>query len=117
MALDRRRPVTGLIALALMLVSCTSAGAGASPVATDRVELPPSYRFQPEAITVRVGTTVTWTNGDNFSHSVQFDGEAAPGMVMRPGEAATRTFDRTGTFAYLCTFHPQDMTGTVTVTG
>jgi plastocyanin len=115
----RRRFATGTpaFAIALALVGCTGAGAGAGPVATDRVDLPSSYRFAPEAITVPVGTTVTWTNNDNFSHSVQFDGETAPGRVMQPGQETTRTFDESGTFAYLCTFHPRDMTGTVVVDG
>ena len=117
----KRRPTSHLaavaIAFALVLVGCTGTGAGASPVATDRVDLPRSYRFEPEAITVSAGATVTWTNSDNFSHSVQFEGETAPGQVMRQGEQAKRTFDAAGTFPYLCTFHPRDMTGTVIVTG
>jgi plastocyanin len=104
------------LALALVVTSCTSAGASASPVATDRVDLPPSYRFDPVAITVPAGASVTWTNSDNFSHSVQFQGEPAPGLVMRPGEEVTRTFEDPGSFPYVCTFHAQDMTGTVLVT-
>jgi plastocyanin len=108
--------VIRLIALALVVAACAGPGASAGPVATDRVDLPKSYRFTPAAITVTVGTTVTWMNDDNFTHSVQFPGDPSPGQVMRPGEQATRTFDAAGTFDYVCTFHPQDMTGTVIVT-
>jgi plastocyanin len=109
--------VIRLAALAFVVAACATSGAGASPVATDRVDLPRSYRFAPAAIIVAAGTTVTWTNSDNFTHSVQFPDEPAPGQVMRPGEQATRTFTQTGTFDYVCTFHPQDMTATVTISG
>ena len=34
-----------------------------------------SYRFDPETIEVKAGSTVTWTNDDNFTHTVQVDGQ------------------------------------------
>lgn len=107
-----------LAALALAVGACGPAGTGASaePVATSTVDLPPSYRYEPASIVVAAGTTVTWTNSDHFTHSIQLDGEAAPGLVAKPGESVTHTFDAPGTFAYVCTFHPQDMRGTVEVT-
>jgi plastocyanin len=36
---------------------------------------------------------------------------------MKPGESVTITFDKAGTESYFCTFHPQQMKGTVVVTG
>lgn len=115
----RRVAVAGLVALvAIVTIGCSSpsaGAAGASPVATTTVDLPKSYRFEPAAITVKAGDTVTWTNSDNFSHNVHFDGSDP--QVMKPGETTQRTFDTAGTFAYVCSFHPQDMEGTVVVTG
>ena len=105
--------LAALLVLAATVASCATAGQAASPVPTNAVDLPRSYRFAPDAIVVEVGTTVTWTNSDNFTHSVQFDGEASPGLVMAPGEGAQRTFATAGTFAYECAFHAQDMHGTV----
>src|SRR5262245_5730757 len=95
-----------------------SGSAEASPVATTEVRLPPSYKFEPRAIVVKAGSTVTWTNADNFTHSVQFQGGGLPTdeMVMQPGQETTFTFDAPGTYPYRCSFHPQNMTGTVTVT-
>ena len=78
------------------------------------MDLPRSYRFAPPAITVPAGTTVTWTNSDTFSHNVRFEG--AEPQTMRPGEQTTRTFEEPGLFPYVCTFHAQDMTGSVLVT-
>ena len=105
-----------LVLVAAVILTACGSGASSAPVETTSVDLPPSYRFAPAAIVVPLGSTVTWTNSDNFTHSIQFDGEPAPGAVVAPGEATTRTFDEPGTFAYLCTFHSQDMRGTVDVT-
>jgi plastocyanin len=58
---------------------------------------------------------VTWTNDDNFSHSVRIEG--AEPLVMKPGESVQHTFDAPGTFKYDCSFHPQNMKGEVVVTG
>ena len=111
------RPLLMLLAVvaALVLGGCGGGpgGADASPVATTSVDLPPSYRFAPATITVPAGSTVTWTNHDNFTHNVDFeDTEALP---MSPGETASRTFDTPGLFPYLCSLHPKDMKGSVLV--
>jgi plastocyanin len=107
------RPALALL-LALTFAAC-SQPASAVPVATDHVDLPRSYRFAPETITVPVGTTVTWTNNDNFTHSVRLlDPEADP-LMMKPGEQVTYVFDRAGSFRYDCSLHPKDMKGSVLV--
>ena len=123
----RRRPgqgrgvaaVTLAAALGLGVGACGGsgpAGSAAEPVATTAVDLPPSYRFEPEAITVPAGSAVTWTNSDNFTHSVQLTGgEADEPRLMQPGATASITFDEPGTYPYQCHLHPTDMRGTVTV--
>ena len=107
--------------VSLALAACSSgSGAGPStgPVATSTVDLPASYRFEPASITVSAGTTVTWTNHDNFTHSVQFKDGGLPTepQLMQPGSSTTFTFANPGTFHYQCHLHPQQMQGTVTVT-
>jgi plastocyanin len=122
------RPRAGLIAGlvlgalgAVAVAGCSAGGSGgttASPVVTTSVDLPPSYRFAPAAISVSAGATVTWTNHDNFSHSVAFldGGLPAEPRIMKPGEAVTFTFAAPGTYHYQCSLHPQNMQGTVVVT-
>jgi plastocyanin len=118
--MTRRLVLAGLV---LCLAAGTLAGCGAngsttgSPVATTTVDLPPSYRFAPADIVITKSATVTWTNYDNFTHSVQFLDGGLPGqpMSMEPGAAVTFTFDGSGTFHYQCHLHPRDMTGSVTV--
>jgi plastocyanin len=103
-----------LISLALV-VACNQAAVSTAPVATDRVDLPRSYRFAPEAIVVQHGTTVTWSNNDNFTHSVRLLEGGSPAQFMKPGESVTLTFDVAGLYAYDCSLHPTDMKGTVLV--
>ena len=103
------------VLLAVWLAACSS-GASQSPVATNQVDLPPSYKFEPAVITVPVGTTVTWTNHDNFTHSVRLLDDGGDVMELAPGESVEFTFDTVGTHNYDCSFHPQNMKGSVIVT-
>jgi plastocyanin len=95
--------------------SSTASSSAAPAVQTDQVDLPPSYQFSPTHIQVARGTTVTWTNHDNFTHSVQVQGQSEV-HTMRPGETAQITFSTPGDFSYVCTFHTQNMKGVVSVT-
>ena len=113
--------IRAVAALAVLLAvgGCgTSATSAPPPARTTSVDLPKSYRFEPASIVVSKGATVTWTNSDNFSHSVQFldGGLPTEPMVMAAGGApVTFTFETAGAYRYQCSFHPQDMQGTVTV--
>lgn len=98
-------------------VGCAPA-ASASAVPTSQVNLPKSYRFDPPDITVPSGTTVSWTNNDNFPHSVQFldGGLPTEPLTMQPGQGTQFTFSTAGTYHYQCSIHPQSMKGSVVVT-
>src|SRR5690348_12299117 len=100
-----------LVALALVGVACSKPATAAQAVRTTQVDLPPSYVFQPAVIEVSRGATVTWTNHDNFTHSVQVQGGDV--HMMSPGQTAQISFDQPGTYSYLCTLHAQNMKGTV----
>jgi plastocyanin len=102
------------LALGLLFAGCSQT-APASPVAISQVDLPRSYRFAPEDITVGAGMTVTWTNHDNFTHSVRML-EGGDVQMMKPGESATHAFPAAGLFRYDCSLHPNDMRGSVLVT-
>jgi plastocyanin len=105
-----------VVAGSVLLAAC-SAGASAAPVATGHVDLPRSYKFAPAVITVALGTTVTWTNHDQFTHSVRLFDDGGQVLVMKPGERVSYTFEQPGLRHYDCSFHPHDMKGTVLVTG
>ena len=114
---DRRRAwvIGPLLGIGLLLAGCASE-APVEPVATSAVDLPPSYRFEPEAITVPDGTTVTWTNHDNFTHNVRLLDDGGDTLMIAPGESVSFTFTGEGEHRYDCSFHPNDMTGVVIVT-
>jgi plastocyanin len=113
----RRLRIIALIAVAalgtLLLAGCGDSSSASEPVETNEVNLPPSYKFEPKVIQVTAGTTVTWTNNDHFTHSVEMDGQ--PDHKIAPGESVEITFDTPGTYDYTCTLHPHDMSGTVIV--
>ena len=76
--------------------------------ATDKVTIA-DYKFAPAAITVKKGTTVTWTNQDTVKHNVVTeDGapEAIDGKLIGKGETYSYTFNKTGTYNYFCEPHP-----------
>lgn len=109
------RPAFAIL-FVLLLAACSQTSTQAAPVATNQVDLPRSYRFAPEDITVPAGTEVTWTNNDNFTHSVRLldSGEV---HMMKPGESVSLTFTDPGLFRYDCSLHPKDMHGSVLVNG
>jgi plastocyanin len=102
-----------LAGLAALAAGC-GGGEEAEPVATTEVQMAKSYRFEPKAITVAAGDTVTWTNDDNFTHTVQAEGQED--HEVERGDSVEITFDQPGTYRYVCTLHRRDMDGTVTVT-
>ena len=73
-----------------------------------------NYRYMPQSIEVPAGTTITWTNEDDVSHTVTATDRSWNSGVIRPGATWSRTFTAPGTYEYFCTPHPQ-MKGTVIV--
>jgi len=101
-----------LLALILFAAGCGSSGS-TEPVATTEVRMAKSYRFDPKTIEVEAGDTVTWTNDDNFTHTVQVDGQED--HKVERGESVSISFDTPGTYHYVCTLHKRDMDGEVIV--
>jgi plastocyanin len=109
-----------LVAVACLLLAGCAARASATTTSsaaaqTNVVDMPASYKFEPVHISVAAGSTVTWTNHDNFTHSVLVDGTSDLRMV-KPGESTQITFSTPGEYHYICTLHTQNMQGSVTVT-
>jgi plastocyanin len=90
----------------------TAASSGAS--GSSAVEIK-NVAYNPTAITVKVGTKVTWTNNDTFAHTVTLDDNSVDSGNVAAGATFDNTFAKAGTFAYHCKIHAS-MHGTVTVT-
>jgi|WetSurMetagenome_2_1015567.scaffolds.fasta_scaffold206416_1 plastocyanin len=101
-------------ALALALASTVllfRADAAAPPAQQVLIE---QFTFDPAALTVPVGTVVTWTNKDGTIHTVTSTTKAFASDGLDQGGTFSHTFTAPGTYAYSCKLHPR-MTGTVTV--
>ena len=76
--------------------------------------------FTLEDVTVSVGTTVNWTNGDSAEHTVTAGtpGDISPefrSSRLNTGEVFSHKFGATGVFQYFCEIHPGTMRATITV--
>jgi predicted lipoprotein with Yx(FWY)xxD motif len=72
------------------------------------------FGFQPNAITVDIGATVTWTNTGAKPHTVTADDGSFDSGTLSNGGTFSFTFAKAGTYTFHCKIHPS-MTGTVTV--
>ena len=72
-----------------------------------------NFAFDPNSITVNLGSTVRWVNRDSVPHRILF-ADGADSKVLAPSQSWSRKFDGAGTFDYACTIHPA-MQGTVIV--
>ena len=72
------------------------------------------FQFSPATVTVNIGDTVTWTNDGPTPHSATSSSGGFDTGIMDAGQSGSHTFTEAGTFAYICTPHP-NMQGTVVV--
>jgi plastocyanin len=100
-------------AAAVFAAGCGGSAESSEPVATTDVQMVKSYSFDPKVIEIKAGDTVTWTNEDNFTHTVEVDGQED--HKVEQGESFSITFDTPGTYHYVCTLHSKDMDGEVIV--
>jgi plastocyanin len=73
-----------------------------------------NFSFRPAALTVGVGTTVTWTNGDDIPHVVVSTDGVFKSKVLDTNDKFSYTFSKAGTYSYFCSIHPV-MTGKIIV--
>jgi plastocyanin len=105
---------TAAIAMVLLLAGSPVVRASDKPSAPGVEVKIDNFSFGPQAITVPVGATVTWTNRDDIPHtSVSTEG-VFKSKVMDTDEKFSYTFTKAGTYPYYCSIHPK-MTGQVVV--
>lgn len=83
------------------------------PASTAEVKID-NFSFGPMAITVSVGTTVTWINRDDIPHTVVSTDKVFKSKVLDTDEKFSFTFTKPGEYPYFCSIHPK-MTGKVVV--
>jgi plastocyanin len=135
MALRRQRVAALAAALVLLgtvaTAGCSSSGsktkaaAGSSTTSTTakvanlgaNVEII-DFAFQAPTVTVKVGQAVVWKNDGQTAHTVL---DTSPQHAFNspnidPGATFDETFHTAGTYAYVCSIHPDRMKGTIIVT-
>ena len=137
--MDRRRFLAGVgTAAATGLAGCLASGE--PDLGPNEVGMT-TRRFEPDRLTVAVGTTVTWHNTDRGVHTVTAYGDGIPeeadyfasggydsedaareawlentGGGVQPDSTVEHTFEVSGTYSYVCLPHEQaGMVGTVVV--
>jgi plastocyanin len=131
----RIAPVLALLgALAILTSACASSKATGLPAGPTEapttaacpaeIEMTDTLRFEPQTCSLKVGTTVTWTNG-SIQHTVTSEPDSPvefdSGTVAGGGEYSF-TFETAAVVPYYCKLHtgpglrtPNTMIGTITV--
>jgi plastocyanin len=135
----RRFIVSTVVLLAMVLTACSTSNApvavnsaygGVQPTAEQATAASTAVRpaeaavtvtiqnfaFDPSNLTVKTGTTVTWTNMDGVNHTVTSDTGLFDSGELGKGGTFSFTFDKAGVYTYYCVPHHSKMQGTVTVT-
>jgi plastocyanin len=135
-SLPTRPAISMALLAALLLGACgpttTAAPGGTAAQASPATAAPPTARasapavisgpqivignftFTPNALTVAVGTTVTWVNHDDIPHTVTAQDHSFTSSGLDTEDSFTHQFIVAGTYAYYCTIHTK-MTATITV--
>ncbi|MEN8041582.1 MAG: cupredoxin family copper-binding protein [Actinomycetota bacterium] len=101
-----------ILAAILALAACSPSGGDPTP-STSPPGFGPldvvidNFEFTPASLDVKVGDTVTWTNNQDTTHTVDssVDGGWSSG-VLEPGDTFSFTFTEAGSFPYHCSIHP-----------
>ena len=127
----------GFIALAAALLAFSLAACGSDDKDSSSGTKPDKANsvttkllaFNPETLTVKSGTKVTWTAGDGIGHTVttgtftvgsddlrtEENPDGTIDMPLKKGEDVSFTFDKPGTYTYYCSIH-KGMNGEIVVT-
>ncbi len=116
---------SGLIPLmsVILLAACTPTGTSGnmqSPQRNQTFQISINdFNFQPNEITLPVGSTVEWKVTGQNPHTITADDNSFKSGTLTPGAIFKYTFTKVGTYLYYCEFHGykggQGMAGAVTV--
>jgi plastocyanin len=74
-----------------------------------------NFTFGPKTLTVKAGTSVTWTNKDDIPHGIASSNNAFKrSPALDTDDSFSFTFNTPGTYQYFCYLHPY-MVGSIVV--
>ncbi len=114
--------ISAVLALVLAASACSSDDSGGggdtgTPAGSDSglAITAEDFQFSPSSLTVPSGeSTITVTNEGEVEHSFTLDDDSASEDV-EAGETVSVTVDITQDAGFHCEYHPDQMTGTLTV--
>ena len=101
-----------IFATSLLVVCATARADDKKPAATVGMK---GSQYGPREVSVHVGDTVLFNNDDSMAHTVTAADKSFDSGDIGAGSSWSHTFDKAGTYAYICTYHNW-MHGTVKVT-
>jgi plastocyanin len=72
------------------------------------------FAYSPDPVTIEEGGKVIWKNRDSAPHTATAEDGSFDTGTIEEGKLKSETFKEPGTYAYICSIHPQ-MHGTVEV--
>ena len=63
------------------------------------------FEYEPSVLDVTPGTVVKWTNEDGAPHTATANDDTFDTGRLDKGESGDITFDKPGTYDYICVFH------------
>jgi plastocyanin len=100
--------LAAVVLAAVVVFPAAAAQAGDTDVQID------NFTFIPQRITVKAGTTVTWTNTDDIPHTVASSTKLFKSKALDTNDKFSFTFTTPGAYEYFCSLHPH-MTGAIVV--
>jgi plastocyanin len=97
----------------VLLVAAATFAARSAPATDAEVDID-QFTFLPQRITVKAGTTVTWSNEDDVPHTIASSSKLFKSKALDTADKFSFTFTTPGTYEYFCSLHPH-MTGAVVV--
>lgn len=104
---------TGRFCLAALAVAASLMLGSAARAEDAKVKID-NFTFEPQKLTIKAGTTVTWKNEDDIPHTVTSTTRTFKSKALDTDDSFSFTFTTPGTFEYFCSLHPH-MTATVVV--
>jgi len=74
------------------------------------------FAYNPDPVRIEEGGKVTWINRDSAPHTATAEDGSFDTGTLEEGKLKSESFKEPGTYAYICSIHPQ-MRGTIEVVG
>jgi plastocyanin len=113
MTLGRLRSMLTAASVAMLWAIATSSPSTAATPEPTRIVVK-NFMFAPNSLTVKAGSTVTWTNMDDEPHAVLSDTGVFRSGALDTSESFSFKFEKPGTYHFTCSIHPR-MVGTIVV--